>query len=311
MFGSIRKIALALLCFPLLAVASGQGNVATDWSYVHKKLKAAGFKAKFITAMRKSYDPAEFTSVLELNTLLFLRKADYHSPQLSDQSVSDVRKFMQDNHATLQAAEKKYGVSPTVITSLIWMESRFGTNLGRFHVASVFLNLLQADRPEVLAHLKLEAAPRFTPKLTKKAAGDIVKKAKTKAKWAIAELKAIEKMYAQDKELVNGLKGSFAGAFGMPQFIPSSYVHYARAAKGKHAPDLTHPEDAIHSVAHYLKESGWRKSKAASHEKALMRYNNSRDYARAILKLAERASETGKRLPAGKPEKKKRPAKPV
>lgn len=297
-------IALALVCFASVAAYAGKADLHADWSYVNKKLKASGFKKSFITAMQKTYDPNDFTSVLELNCLLFLRKSDYHGPQLNRDAVEDVRSFMSRYRTTLGAAEKKYGVPKSVIAGLIWMESRFGQNQGRFHVASVFLSLLQADRPQAIAHLKLEAAPRFTPKLTTKVATEITKKAQAKAKWALAELKAIEKMYMQDKKLVNELRGSFAGAFGMPQFIPSSYVHYARTPKKNvKAPNLTHPDDAVHSVANYLKESGWKTGKKSTHEKALLRYNNSRDYARAILKLAEEAASD--RLPAGKPKKKR------
>ena len=77
----------------------------------------------------------------------------------------------------------------------------------------------------------------------------------------------------------------------MPQFIPSSYNHWARSPQKKAVPDLLKAKDAIYSVAYYLRDNGWRRNKSKTHVKALMKYNNSSDYANAILKLA-RMSES-------------------
>ena len=102
------------------------------------------------------------------------------------------------------------------------------------------------------------------------------------------ELKALQTMHKRNAKALAGLKGSFAGAFGYPQFIPSSYVKWSRSqTKGKPA-DLTKPADAIESVAFYLKDNGWKKAEK-SHTKALMRYNNSDTYAAAIIELASKA----------------------
>ncbi|MBY0346075.1 MAG: hypothetical protein K2P98_04330, partial [Neisseriaceae bacterium] len=59
------------------------------------------------------------------------------------------------------------------------------------------------------------------------------------------------------------------------------------------------PADAICSVGSYLKKHGWRATRSKTHMAALMKYNNSRDYAEAILKLAEKTkNKTPKRLPS-------------
>lgn len=305
---TIRTIALAFCAtLSISAFAAAEDPIPMDWKYIAKKLKKAEFDPKFVTAMKAIWDTADFNQTVELNCLLFLRKSDYHGPQVSDKSSDDVRAFMMANEKSFASAEKKYGVPRAVIASLIWMESRFGENQGRFHVASVFLNLLQAERPQVVAHLKLEAAPRFATKLTTQVAQDVTAKAKARAKWALGELKAVQEMWKRDPKSVENLKGSFAGAFGLAQFLPSSYVHYARAARKNKTPDLTKPADAIHSVAYYLKESGWKTKKVKSHEKALLAYNKSTDYARAILRLAGE-TDPELRQPASeeKPKKKRK-----
>jgi membrane-bound lytic murein transglycosylase B len=262
-------------------------DIRPDWKYVEWRLSQIKVDDKFIKAMKDNYEAQGFEDVLELNVLLFLKKSDYHGPQITDDAVKDVQKFMRENSRALHSAQKKYKVPPAVVASLLWLESRYGQNVGRYKVANVFLHLLQSERRDVIAHLK-ENATRFTSrKITAKISAEIADRAKKKAKWARSELEALAKMFGRNSRMVTNLKGSFSGAFGIPQFLPSSYNHWARSASPGVAPDLTSPDDAIHSVAYYLRSAGWRG--ARNHVKALMRYNNSRDYANAILKLSARA----------------------
>jgi membrane-bound lytic murein transglycosylase B len=269
---------------------------APDWKYTEAQLKKAKFKKSFIKALRETYEARHFQQTVELNVLLFLRKRDDHGVQVSKDAVETVKAFMEANRSSLSAAEKEHGVSSSVIASLLWLESRHGENRGRFHVPSVYLHLLQAPRPDVVAHLK-RASHNFAPLITKKNLAEIEARTVKKAAWAVGELKALEKLYAKDPKLVRGLRGSFAGAFGIPQFIPSSYLRWARTQRKSVSPDLNRPQDAIQSVAYYLKDNGWRKGRDKTFVKALMKYNNSMDYAQAILKLAGKVD--GRRAPAG------------
>ena len=194
-----------------------------------------------------------------------------------------------------------------MIASLLWIETRHGQNQGSFHVASSYVHLLQADRADVLTYLQTKAVD-YNSKVTKKQRKEIKKRTKTKGEWALKELHAVEKIYKRDGKLAMNLRGSFSGAFGLPQFLPSSYNEYARASKKKKIPNLYKSSDAIYSVGYYLKRHGWRAPKNKTHLKALMKYNNSHDYAEAILKLAERSkikTKSIKRLPSSKKRAKK------
>lgn len=299
---------LSLILVLLSSLASWAKTLAKphpDWNYVEKKLKGAGFKKDFIGLLRENYDSESFTEVLELNTLLFLRKSDYHGVQVTPEAATTVRAFVSENGDALSTAEKEYGVTKEVVASLLWIESRHGKTLGQFHVASVFVDLVQADRPAVISYLH-KAAKRFTHQVTAKNRKDITSRTGKRVKWAISELKAIQKMSRKNQSIVRDLRGSFAGAFGMAQFLPSSFVAYAKAYDSAKFPDLLLPQDAIQSVAYYLHENGWKKSKPKSHFQALMRYNNSEDYANAILKLADHATpadEKSKRAPANRKRK--------
>ncbi len=277
----------------------------SDWSYVEKKLKASGFDKKFIADLKKSYEPKHFEMVVKLNVLLFLVTADYHGVQVTEEGVQKVRSFLAKNEKFFLQAEKEYGVSRNVIASLLWVETRHGQNQGVFHVASSFLHLLQAERKDVEAYLQ-KKAPEYNQKLTAQQRKEITLRTKKKADWALQELKAMATLHKKDRKLAMNLRGSFSGAFGMPQFLPSSYQHWARASQKGRVADLYKPSDAICSVGNYLKQHGWRWNKSPTHVKSLMKYNNSRDYAEAILKLAEKSKMPTakiKRIPASKNKK--------
>lgn len=279
----------------------------TSWSYVEKKLKKSGFDKKFIRALKKNYEPKHFDTVVKLNLLLFLVTSNYHGVQVTDEGIKNVREFLTKNEKAFVQVEKDHGVSRSVVASLLWIETRHGQNQGSFHVASSYAHLLQADRADVLVHLQSKATD-YNAKVTKKQRQEIKRRTKTKGEWALKELRALEKIYKRDKKLAMNLRGSFSGAFGMPQFLPSSYNEYARAIQKKKVPDLYNPADAVYSVGHYLKKHGWKATKNKTHLKALMKYNNSRDYAEAILKLAERSrykTKSIKRLPSSKKRAKK------
>jgi membrane-bound lytic murein transglycosylase B len=281
------------LAFVLLASVAHSAEITADWSYAKKQLVKAGFKRDFIDALANSYEPTEFKNVLELNILLYLRKSDYHGVQVTDEAVGKVGDFITANQNVLGKATRDYGVPGSTVASLLWIESRYGSNLGTFHVPSVYVHLLQADRPQVLRHLKTDGPKRFSANPQKKDLAKIPARVRTKAKWALGELKALQKMFHQRGRFAVGLRGSFSGAFGMPQFLPSSYLRWARTTRAGAPPDLTRPDDAILSVAHYLRENGWRKSRPKTHMRALLNYNNSRDYANAILTLAKQADGRG------------------
>lgn len=295
MLWKIPALFLALLIVNT-GPAAAAGAPAADWSYVEKRLRQEKFSSTFIKDMKRIYKPKDFMKVLELNILLFLRNTDYHTPQVSGDAVAEVRAFVSKNRKSFNVIEKKYGVPAEAISSLLYIETRHGKNTGSFHVASVYLHLLQADRPSVVRYLK-SRLPAYTSKYDKPMQAKIAKRAKSKAAWALAETRALSQIDKRDRKILKNLKGSYSGAFGMAQFIPSSYVKLAKPFRKGRSPDLGKADDAITSVAHYLHQSGWRKSQKRSHKRALMKYNNSEDYAEAILGLARRSAPAK----AGKP----------
>lgn len=86
------------------------------------------------------------------------------------------------------------------------------------------------------------------------------------------------------------VKGSTAGAFGIPQFIPSSYHAFAVDGNGDRRVDLFNNADAIVSVGNYLKKNGWGGTEAAK-RKAVYAYNHDEGYVNAVMAFGDAIRE--------------------
>ena len=143
-------------------------------------------------------------------------------------------KFWQDNQALLERAEAEYGVPPEIIVGIIGVETIYGQQTGNFRVI---------DALATLAFNFPQAHPR----------------AAERSEYFRSELEAF--LVLQDRMGADPLKplGSYAGATGMPQFMPSSIARWAVDFDADSRIDLTgSPADVIGSVANYFKSYGWQ-----------------------------------------------------
>jgi membrane-bound lytic murein transglycosylase B len=141
---------------------------------------------------------------------------------------------MKEHHRVLQAVSKKYGIPASIIVAIIGVETEYGAHLGKYSV----LNSLYT--------LGFYYPPR--------------------EKFFRKEL-AQYLILTRDNHLpVSSIKGSYAGALGIPQFMPSSYRHYGVALE-KNAPvNLFNNNDAIASVANYFHKMGWAPNQPITHQ---------------------------------------------
>jgi membrane-bound lytic murein transglycosylase B len=167
--------------------------------------------------------------------------------------------------------------------------------MGTFHIVSVYLHLLQTKRPKNLASLTKLALLKNKEVKKYNTAKEVRKlmreRSISKSKWAEEQLIALAQIRKKKHLDLVSLRGSYAGAFGLPQFIPSSYRDYAEALVPEATPNITKPNDAIMSVANYLQKKGWQMDNQEAQVAALMKYNNSRDYANGILNISEKVSK--------------------
>jgi membrane-bound lytic murein transglycosylase B len=143
-------------------------------------------------------------------------------------------KFWQANRETLERAERETGVPASIIVGIIGVETIYGQQTGTYRVMDA-LCTLAFDFPA--------AHPR----------------AVERAAFFLSELETFLSLTQRTGTEPLALRGSYAGAMGMPQFMPSSWVKYAVDFDGDSRVDLFNsPADVIGSVANYFKAFQWK-----------------------------------------------------
>jgi membrane-bound lytic murein transglycosylase B len=138
--------------------------------------------------------------------------------------------FWNDNAAALQQAEARYGVPASLIVGIVGVETFYGRITGGFRVLDA-LATLSFDFPSG----RSDRTPFFR-----------------------GELEQFLRVCRQEQRDCASFKGSYAGAMGLPQFMPSSINEYAVDFDGDgHIDLLGSPADVVGSVAHFLAAKGW------------------------------------------------------
>ena len=159
--------------------------------------------------------------------------SDYRPIFVTDARAAEGAEFWRNNAAVLDQAEQRYGVAPQIVTAIIGVETRYGRHAGHFRVA------------DALSTLAFDYPPR--------------------AKFFTRELEHF--LLMSREEHIDPIKplGSYAGAMGQGQFIPSSFRSYAVDFDHDGHRDLwDSTADAVGSVANYLSRHGWERGAAVA-----------------------------------------------
>lgn len=147
---------------------------------------------------------------------------------LKEKRIRLGKEFMREHHALLERAEKEIGIPKNIITAIIGVETYYGRHKGK---TSVF---------DSLTTLGFDYPPR--------------------SRFFKSELEQFLLLAREVNIDIGAIRGSYAGAMGMPQFISSSYRTYAIDFDNDGKRDLWNsPADVIGSVANYFKVHGWRR----------------------------------------------------
>ena len=151
---------------------------------------------------------------------------EYLAVVVSPERVARGRVLLKENRALLSRFAGAYGVPESIQTALWGIESNYGTRLGDFEVVSALATL---------------AYNGF------------------RAKFFREQLIAALRIVSQGHIGLHGMKGSWAGAMGQCQFIPTSFLAYAADGDGDGRKDIwTNKADVFASIANYLHRVGWR-----------------------------------------------------
>lgn len=155
---------------------------------------------------------------------------EYRKIFVTTQRAEQGVEFYHKHRETLERAEREFGVPREIIVAIIGVETRYGRHTGNYRVLDA-LSTLAFDYPK-------------------------------RAKFFRKELKHFLILARQQQFAPETLKGSYAGAMGYGQFMPSSYRSYAVDFDGDGKTDIwNNPVDAIGSVANYFSRHGWKTGK--------------------------------------------------
>ena len=149
----------------------------------------------------------------------------YRSVFLNNERLSGGEVFRRENAEALARAASTYGVPEEIIVAIIGVETKYGRITGGYRVIDS-LTTLAFDYPR-------------------------------RGRFFRGELEQFLLFVRELGDDALAMKGSFAGAMGLPQFMPSSYRRYAVDFDSDGRRDLFTPADAIGSVGNFLKEHGW------------------------------------------------------
>jgi membrane-bound lytic murein transglycosylase B len=182
---------------------------------------------------------------------------EYRKLLLTEKRIAGGAQFYTDNKDLLAAVSQKYGTDPFLLTALVGVESNYGQNKGKYPVFNALYTI----------------AERFP----------------SRSAWASKELSEFLKLCYFRNKAPFTILGSYAGAFGLGQFMPSSYNAYAVDFDGDGYPDLFTWPDALASISNYFIKHGYLSApgfaEGSGPWNALYAYNHSTNYVNVILEL--------------------------
>ena len=250
---SLGVVAAAALLLAAPATAHAQkkkaqatiaGDDAPDLVTYGSRADVAAFGADL--AERRGLDPAWVQSALQRarfvpSVVRFIMPppagtaknwAAYRSRFVEPMRIRAGAAFWRTNAQWLKLAEERYGVPPEIVAGIVGVETIYGRQMGDYKVIDALATL----------------------------AFDFPAGRKDRSAFFRDELESFLAMCQSEGTDPLLPRGSFAGAMGMPQFMPSSVVKYAVDFDGDGHIDLRNSAaDVIGSVAHYLAEFGWRR----------------------------------------------------
>lgn len=233
---NIFKIILILfLSAELFAYTKNYNKHSKVRSFIDSLVKNDNFRKKDLTKLFskvsvQSSSLKYYTKVKkpDFETKRYHGSWDRYEKKLLTQRRIDLGvEFMKKNKKDLSKAYKKYGVQAEYITAIIGIESYYGEFTGNYPVFDALVTLAFEDN--------------------------------RRNKFFKSELKAFLKLTKRNKQNPRNIYGSFAGAIGLAQFMPSNFKKLAVDFNKDGKVNLDTDVDAIGSIANYFNKSGWNK----------------------------------------------------
>jgi len=174
---------------------------------------------------------------------------------LTKKSIQRGQLVLRENMEIFNKIEETFGIEKEIILGILRVETNFGSHTGSYTIFNSLLSMILIEN--------------------------------RRSSWAEAELIELLSICKEQNRDPLSIRGSWAGAFGICQFVPTSYTKFAVDGNNDGAIDLFNFQDAVASIANYLKSHGFEKNKPVSNRGAIYAYNHCDNYVEAIFAYAK------------------------
>ena len=229
MIKGIILILQSLILVTLVNAESYDPAVRTDIQpFVEKAAKETGYTQQQISNILKNVQKNDRVISKIKKPYENFSWAKYQTFFIKPKMISAANQFKKSHQMELQQQTKLTSIPANTITAIIGVETFFGKTKFEFNAL------------ESLATLSFDYPPR--------------------SKFFSSELIALLKIAKRSNQPPHTFKSSYAGAIGIPQFMPSSYLQYAKSETHEHPNIIDSYQDSISSIANYLAKKGkWQK----------------------------------------------------
>ena len=260
--GEKLKVSLLVTLFLIIMLFGSAGSpavAAIDYPYQEKveglvqRLKARGLSEEELTRTFSDSRVALYPQIVERKG----KGLNYRGRAfglLTKKSVREGKAVLHANWRILQKIEAVYGVGQEFLVAILRVETNFGRVKGNFPVFNSLLTMALIEN--------------------------------RRSAWAEGELEQLLLLSRYQNRDPLSIKGSWAGAIGIPQFIPSSYRKYGADGNRDGMVDLDNLADAFASIANYLKSFGWSRDDGFKKREAVYAYNHCDNYVNAVFAYA-------------------------
>ncbi len=300
-----RRIQRAAIVFSLAAVficgfgfpcIAGSGEV---WKPLTDRLVQDGYDQAYISSLfgRNSLEFSPEIMARKMNALLDTklsgrkpgppREPEVMERYLNPILIAGAYAFYREHSGVMNDIEKKYGVTGDVLTALMLVETKLGTQVGKHNALTILASMALGGDFELIR-----------PYVTHKDVSDemmqwLVRRTEQKGNWAYEELKSLISYARKNGQDPLVIPSSMYGAIGFCQFIPSSAVAYGRDGTGDGKVNLFDMTDALYSMAYFVKKHGWKPGLDRDAQLAVIyRYNHSKSYSLTIMAVADKIRKT-------------------
>ncbi len=240
------------------------GDLAYDRTMEY--LKGSEIPEEYIKDVFNNKDIVLYEKIADKFNFAYEKKPyrEYRKIFITQSRISGGKAFYKSHSSIVDSISRQYEIDPFVLVSIVGVESNYGNHHADYSVFNALYSIIHTMP--------------------------------NKRRWASKELGEFLKLCYANKSEPFSIKGSYAGAFGFGQFIPSSFNYYAVDFDGDGIRHHLEWPDVLGSVANYLLKNGYKKGdknfrKDSSVYRSIYAYNHSDNYVRVILELRSNIME--------------------